>query len=70
MKVQLVHIWLRVFFISDKTKNYYSDKGFNKTLDLNSETDSWYESFLNKRLRFDTQVDTDELNDDWCRRAP
>ena len=53
-----------VFFISDKTKNYYSDKGFNKTLDLNSETDSWYRSFLDKRLRFDTQVDTDELNDD------
>ncbi len=52
-----------VFFISDKTKNYYSDKGFNKTLDLNSENDRWYNNFLDKRLRFDTQVDLDELND-------
>lgn len=60
---QLEYGYSCVFFVSDKTKYYYYDKGYNKTLDLDSKEDSWYPNFLNQLLDYETQVDTDELND-------
>ncbi|SDB04498.1 diguanylate cyclase (GGDEF) domain-containing protein [Pseudobutyrivibrio sp. YE44] len=52
-----------VFFISDSTKNYYYDGGFNKTLDENDDFDSWYFNFLTLHQPYDMQVDHDEVND-------
>ncbi len=53
-----------VFFVSNSTMNFYYDGGYTKTLDVNTcEHDSWYTGFLDKLLTFDTQVDTNELND-------
>ncbi len=52
-----------VFFVSDATKNYYYDQGFNKTVDENDEFDAWYFNFLNLRKIYDIQVDHDEVND-------
>ena len=52
-----------VFFVSDSTKNYYYDGGFNKTLDENDDFDSWYFNFLTLHQPYDMQVDHDEVND-------
>ncbi len=53
-----------VFFVSDATKNYYYNDGFNKVLDPNDEFDSWYYKFLKLQKRHDIQVDKDEIVDD------
>ncbi len=53
-----------VFFVSDATRNFYYDGGFHKTLDPDGTYDSWYQGFLGRHLQFDTQIDTDELNND------
>ena len=53
-----------VFFVSEATRNYYYDGGYYKTLDSNDEHDSWYEGFKASYSQFNTQIDTDELNND------
>ncbi len=52
-----------VFFVSDATKNYYYNGGFNKVIDENDDFDSWYFNFLDLRQHYDIQVDYDEIND-------
>ena len=64
MEYQLNYGYDCVFFVSDATKNFYYNGGFHKTLDPNDEYDSWYSGFIGKLSQYDTQVDTDELNND------
>ena len=52
-----------VFFVSDATKYYYYDEGFNKIVSEDDELDSWYFNFLNLHQEHDIQVDRDEVND-------
>lgn len=55
------------FVVSDKSREYYTQKGYNKT--VSPETDShdiWYSIFVNSGLEYDFDVDTDEVhNDQW-----
>ncbi len=51
-----------VFLVSDATKNYYHYNGINKVVSEGDEHDVWYFSFLNSRLVYDLDVDTDEAN--------
>lgn len=51
-----------VFFVSDKTWNYYFDGGLNRTISPASDFDVWYFNFLNLRADYDIQVDRDEVN--------
>lgn len=51
-----------VFFVSDATKNYYYDQGFNKVVDENDDFDSWYFNFLALHQQYDIQIDHDEVN--------
>ena len=52
-----------VFFVSDKTWNYYYDGGLNRTVSPASDYDVWYFNFLNLKSDYDIQVDRDEVND-------
>ncbi|SER68221.1 GGDEF domain-containing protein [Lachnobacterium bovis] len=51
-----------IFCISNLTKNYYTQYGFNKTLSTKNKYDSWFYNFLNLNKICDIQVDTDEDN--------
>ena len=51
------------FVISDATKNYYYDGGFNKVVDFeNNSDDIWYKNFVEKNLQFDIGIDYDEID--------
>lgn len=53
------------FVISDKSKKYYTQNGFNKTIDIeNDEHDIWYKLFLDENTDYDFDVDIDEVNSD------
>ena len=53
------------FVISDATKNYYYDGGFNKVVDAEKNPhEIWYKNFLNKNLPYAVDVDKDEFNKD------
>ncbi len=52
-----------VFFVSDKTYNYYYDGGLNKVISPDVEFDSWYFNFLDLNQEYDIQIDHDEVND-------
>ena len=52
-----------VFFVSDKTYNYYYNDGLNKVVSKEDEFDSWYFNFLDLDLEYDIQIDHDEVND-------
>ena len=52
------------FIVSDKSKIYYSAKGFNKIIDVENDShDIWYKLFLDKNLEYDYDIDIDEIND-------
>ena len=51
-----------VFLVSDTTKNYYHYNGINKVVSEGNAHDVWYFDFLNSRLVYDLDVDTDEAN--------
>lgn len=51
-----------VFLISDYTKNYYHYNGINKVISDNNQHDKWYFDFINTKLPYDLDVDTDEVN--------
>lgn len=53
-----------VFLISDTTKTYYYFDGVNKIISPDNEHDQWYYSFLNRKLLYDIDIDTDEVNKD------
>lgn len=51
------------FVVSDKTKLYYTYKGFNKIVNTkNDHHDIWYQIFVDKNKDYDLDVDTDEMN--------
>ena len=53
------------FIVSDKSKIYYSAKGFNKIIDVENDShDIWYKLFLDKNLEYDYDIDIDEINED------
>ena len=52
-----------ISIISDKTKKYYTNLGFNKVMDLeNDPHDIWYKLFLDLNTTFDFDMDFDEPN--------
>ena len=52
-----------VFFVSNKTYNYYYNDGLNKVVAPDDEFDSWYFNFLDLNQEYDIQIDHDEVND-------
>ncbi|WP_175494671.1 sensor domain-containing diguanylate cyclase [Oribacterium sp. WCC10] len=52
-----------VFFVSNKTYNYYYDGGLNKVISPKDDFDLWYFNFLNLNQEYDIQIDHDEVND-------
>lgn len=52
-----------VSIISDKTGNYYTQRGFNKTINPeNDEHDIWYTYFLEQNKEYAFDIDVDEVN--------
>lgn len=49
-----------VFFVSEKTGNYYYQDGLNKTISPADDFDSWYYNFVDLNEPYDIQVDHDE----------
>lgn len=52
------------FMVSEKSRKYYTQKGYNKT--VSPETDShdiWYSIFVDSGMKYDFDVDTDEVHD-------
>ena len=52
-----------VFFVSNKTYNYYYDGGFNKVVSAEDDFDVWYFNFLELNEDYDIQIDHDEVNE-------
>ncbi|WP_026666068.1 sensor domain-containing diguanylate cyclase [Butyrivibrio sp. FC2001] len=52
-----------VFFVSNKTYNYYYDGGLNKVISKDDDFDIWYFNFLDLNQEYDIQIDHDEVND-------
>mgnify|MGYP002622905896 CR=1 FL=1 len=50
------------FIVSDATKIYYYDGGFNKVLNPKNPRDIWYKNFLAKNLPYATDIDADEFD--------
>ncbi len=51
-----------VFFVSNKTYNYYYDGGLNKVISPDDDFDVWYFNFLGLNKNYDIQIDHDEVN--------
>lgn len=52
-----------ISIVSNKTGNYYTQLGFNKTIDPeNDEHDIWYKSFIEANKEYDFDIDVDEVN--------
>ena len=51
-----------VFFVSNKTYNYYYDRGLNKVISRSNDFDVWYFNFLKLNQEYDIQIDHDEVN--------
>lgn len=52
-----------ISIVSNKTGNYYTQLGFNKTIDpVNDEHDIWYKSFIDTGKEYDFDIDVDEVN--------
>lgn len=49
-----------VFFVSEKTGNYYYQDGLNKTISPADDFDSWYYNFVDLNKAYDIQIDRDE----------
>ena len=49
-----------VFFVSEKTGNYYYQDGLNKTISPADDFDSWYYNFIDLDKAYDIQIDRDE----------
>lgn len=52
-----------VFFVSNKTYNYYYNDGLNKVISPEDDFDAWYFNFLDLNQEYDIQIDHDEVND-------
>ena len=51
-----------ISIVSNKTGNYYTQFGFNKTIDpMNDEHDIWYKSFIDTNKEYDFDIDVDEV---------
>ena len=51
------------FFISDKTRRYFTHDGLNKIVDVvNDSHDIWYKNFVDANEKYIIDVDTDEVN--------
>lgn len=61
-KVKSSNSALAVFLVSEKTKNFYFDKGILKTISPSSEKDSWYYNFIKSGKEFELNIDTDETS--------
>lgn len=48
------------FLVSAASGNYYTEEGVFKTLDKNSEKDSWFYRFLESKKPFSLDIDVDE----------
>lgn len=55
------------FVVSEKSRTYYTQKGFNKIVSPQTdEHDVWYSKFVESKKKYDFDVDTDEVhNDAW-----
>ncbi len=49
-----------VFFVSEKTGNYYYQDGLNKTISPADDFDSWYYNFVDLNKSYDIEIDHDE----------
>ncbi|MDE5779302.1 MAG: response regulator [Lachnospiraceae bacterium] len=53
------------FIVSEKSRTYYTQKGFNKIVSPETdEHDIWYSIFVDSGKKYDFDVDTDEVHDD------
>lgn len=50
------------FLVLENTKEYYTEYGLMKTLDLNGEDDSWYSNFTNSGKDMELNIDNDQAN--------
>lgn len=50
------------FFVSHKTRKYYSYKGIHKTISPDDDHDVWYFNFIETRKPYDLDVDSDEAH--------
>ena len=51
------------FLISEKSRAYYTYRGFNKILNpLNDPHDKWYPTFIKQNIAFELNADTDQVN--------
>ncbi len=51
------------FLVSAKSMRYYTYEGLNKIVDSENDShDIWYSLFLEKNLKYDLDVDSDEMN--------
>lgn len=51
------------FLIMDKTKEYFTEFGRIKKLNLEGEDDSWYPNFIKSNKEIELNVDNDQAND-------
>ena len=61
-KIKSSNSALAVFLVSEKSKNFYFDKGILKTISPSSEKDSWYYNFIKSNKEFELNIDTDETS--------
>lgn len=50
------------FLVLESTKEYYTEYGLMKNLDLNSEDDSWYSNFKKSGKDMELNIDNDQAN--------
>jgi diguanylate cyclase (GGDEF)-like protein len=63
-KLRQEHRFSTTFLISANSKKYYSYQGVSKELTIYDNHDSWYYTFISSNLRYDFDVDTDEVSED------
>lgn len=52
------------FVVSDKSRRYYTQQGFNKTVDtINDAHDIWYSDFLAEGKDYSFNIDNDETHE-------
>lgn len=51
------------YVVSDATRRYYTDQGFNKIIQPETDTyDSWYTAFIEQDIPYDFDINVDEID--------
>lgn len=54
--------YMTTFFISAQSGNYYTYKGYHKTVNYEDDHDRWYYTFIDSGYEYDLDVDLDEAH--------